>query len=62
MPIREDTDFSAYQADSGDRHSGWNWYCMRCTEARGHRWARTDARRDARSHVAKCSHDGGDRG
>ncbi len=48
MPISisdsEDTDFSTYQAEAGNRYSGWNWYCMHCNDGRGFRWSRTDTR------------------
>lgn len=54
---REGTDFFTYQANDGDRHSGWNWYCMHCCDdtGRGWRWNRVDARRDARKHAGECA-------
>ncbi len=54
-PPVEGTDFWTYQP--GNRQSGWNWYCLSdgCPggdASRGWRFNRTDARKDARAHVA----------
>ena len=50
--IREGTDFSTYKSDETNV-GGWAWYCMHC-DTRGSRWARRDARKDARSHLTQA--------
>ena len=55
MPV-EGTDFGTYQP--GNLQSGWNWYCLHCSTARGWRWTRVDARNDARKHNGTCTERG----
>jgi hypothetical protein len=51
----EGTAFMTFRRDSDDRYSGWRWLCLLgCLaddeSARGWRWERVNARRDARKH------------